>query len=255
MDAASHIAHLRADSAALLAACQAEPNAAVPTCPGWDRTALLAHVGGVHAWARAQLSRGPEERIGFRGAERPPVDGTLPAWFENGVEVLAEALSAMDVEATWPSWAGPQPGSFYPRRMAQDTAMHRHDVDPSPIDALLAIDGIDEHLELFAPRIAPDRLAGATGTIHLHATDLDGEPSGAGGGADATDAHLGEWLIHLGPDGIGFERGHAKGDVAVRGAARDLLLWIWNRIPADDEALQVFGDPQLLRLWRTAVTF
>jgi hypothetical protein len=41
----------------------------------------------------------------------------------------------------------------------------------------------------------------------------------------------------------------------VRGAVRDLLLWIWNRIPADDETLQVFGDPQLLRLWRTAVTF
>ena len=45
----------------------------------------------------------------------------------------------------------------------------------------------------------------------------------------------------LGPDGISFEHGHAKGDVALRGTASDLLLWAWNRVPVDDR-FEVFGD-------------
>ena len=75
------------------------------------------------------------------------------------------------------------------------------------------------------------------GTIHLHATDTDGE-----------------WLVRLGPDGITFDHGHAKGDVALRGPAEDLLLWVWNRAPVDDR-FEVFGDPALLETWRTAVVF
>lgn len=255
MDAATHIAHLRDDAAAALAACQAHPSAAVETCPGWDRTALLAHLGGVHAWVRAQLARGPEERIGFRGAERPPTDGTLPAWFEAGVAALAEALTTMDVEATWPTWAGPQPGTFFARRMALETAVHRWDLDGAPIATALALDGVDEVLELFAPRVDPARLAqAAAGTIHLHATDLDGLGAEPGTTVEAADAPLGEWLISVAPEGITFEHGHAKGDVAVRGSASDLYLLAWNRLPLDDR-FQVFGDPALLDLWRTAVVF
>ena len=87
---------------------------------------------------------------------------------------------------------------------------------------------------LFAPLAAGDTLP-AHGTIHLHATDIDGE-----------------WLITLGPAGISFEHGHAKGDVALRGTASDLLLWCWNRVPVDDR-LEVFGDAAPLDLWRTAV--
>ena len=73
------------------------------------------------------------------------------------------------------------------------------------------------------------------GTIHLHATDIDGE-----------------WLVTLGPGGISHEHGHAKGDVALRGTASDLLLWCWNRVPVDDR-FEVFGDATLLEAWRTAV--
>ena len=60
MDAATHLAHLRVDSAALLSAYRADPTATVPSCPGWDRAELLAHVAGVHAWVRAQLAVGTE---------------------------------------------------------------------------------------------------------------------------------------------------------------------------------------------------
>lgn len=237
MDAATHLDHLRADGAALLAVYRDDPAAPVPTCPGWDRTALLAHVAGVHAWVRAQLATGTEERVRL-GAIAPPPDGDdLPGWYEQGLTELVDGLGAMDLTVPWPTWAGPQPGTFYPRRMAQETAVHRRDAEPCPFDPELAVDGIDELLELFAPRIPADRLGGTTGTLHLHATDVDGE-----------------WLIELTAEGIRFEHGHAKGDVALRGTAGDLLLWAWNRAPVDDR-FQVFGDNALLRAWREAVVF
>jgi uncharacterized protein (TIGR03083 family) len=237
MDPTTHIEHLRADSAALLAAYRADPMAPVATCPGWNRTDLLAHVSGVHAWVRAQLDLGTGERIRLSTVEGPPAGADLAAWYEAGATGLVERLSTMDLSATWPTWAGPQPGTFFPRRMAQETAVHRRDADPVPVDPALAVDGVDELLELFAPRIPVDRFNGRTGSMHLHATDTDGE-----------------WLVQITPDGIRFEHGHAKGDVALRAAAGDLLLWAWNRNPID-ERFEVFGDATLLDLWRTAVTF
>ena len=237
MDPATHIEHIRTDSAGLLAACLADPSAPVPSCPGWDRTELLAHVGGVHAWVRTQLVAGNAERIRLSTVERPPHDGSLPTWYEQGAAALVEALAGMDLDATWPTWAGPQPGSFFPRRMAVETALHRWDADRSPIDPALAVDGVDEHLELFAPRLPGDAFAASPGTIHLHATDAEGE-----------------WLVDLAASGITFEHGHAKGEVALRGSASDLLLWAWNRVPVDDR-FQVFGDPHLLEVWRHSVVF
>jgi uncharacterized protein (TIGR03083 family) len=121
------------------------------------------------------------------------------------------------------------------RRVAQETAMHRWDAeaaagDPQPIDRALAADGIDEMLEVFVPRVN-DKLVGTGETLHLHATDGDGE-----------------WLITLTPDGPTWERGHAKGDVAARGTTSDLLLLLWNRRTPDD--LEVFGDRTVLERWR-----
>jgi uncharacterized protein (TIGR03083 family) len=237
MDAAAHIDHLRADSARLLEACRADPRAPAWAGLGWTRSELLSHVANVHGWVRAQLHVGTAERIRFSNVEPAPVGDALPSWFEAGAEELAGLLSSMDLTATWPTWAGPQPGTFFPRRMGQETAVHRWDAVGGDISAALAVDGIDELLELFVPRLPADRLAAAAGAIHLHATDVDGE-----------------WLVHLAPDGITFERGHAKGDVALRGAAQDLLLWSWNRAPVDGR-FEVFGDPAPLEAWREAVVF
>lgn len=237
MDPAQHLDHLRADGDALLAAQAAEPSAAIASCPGWDRTQLLAHVGLLYSWVQAQLARGPDERVGFKGAERPPEGDALPGWVGAQLTGAIDAMTTMDVDATWPTWSGPRPGTWFPRRMAQETMVHRWDAVDGPIDADLAVEGIDELLEIFVPRLPAERLAGIEGTIHLHATDVEGE-----------------WLVRLHPDGITFEHGHAKGDVALRGAAADLLLWAWNRVPVDDR-FQVFGDDTRLSTWRRTVVF
>ncbi|MEX2031704.1 MAG: hypothetical protein WEA81_02445, partial [Dehalococcoidia bacterium] len=46
---------------------------------------------------------------------------------------------------------------------------------------------------------------------------------------------------------------HAKGDVAARGTASDLLAWQLGRGPLD--RLEVFGDEALLARWREIATF
>ena len=234
MDPATHIAHLKVAAARLLDAHREAPHAAVPSCPAWDRTALLHHVAGVHSWHRAQVEHGPSERVRFKQSPPAPEGDELPGWYETNLRGLVDALSTMDTDRSWPTWAGDRPGSFYPRRMALETAVHCWDAVGGAIDAALAVDGVDEHLGLFAPLAPGDTLA-RQGTIHLHATDVDGE-----------------WLVTLGPGGITYEHGHAKGDVALRGPASDLLLWAWNRVPVDDR-FEVFGDPGLLDVWRESV--
>jgi len=110
--------------------------------------------------------------------------------------------------------------------------------EPDPIDVDLARDGIDEVLEVFVPnRMQFDALDGGGETIHLHATDADD----------------GEWMLTLGSDAVAWERGHAKGDVAARGAMSDLLLLLWSRIPP--ARLDTFGDTELLNRWQTAARF
>jgi hypothetical protein len=46
------------------------------------------------------------------------------------------------------------------------------------------------------------------------------------------------------------ERRHEKGDVAARGSASDLDLFVWGRIPRD--TFDVFGDAALLDRFQAA---
>jgi uncharacterized protein (TIGR03083 family) len=130
---------------------------------------------------------------------------------------------------------------FWQRRQAHETAMHRIDAeaaagDVHPIDAELAADGIDEWLELVAHTPWRQPPTGDGETLHFHCTDVTGE-----------------WLLRLQPDGLEVEREHAKGDVAARGAASDLLCWLQGRGPID--LLEVFGDEMLLARWRDVTQF
>jgi hypothetical protein len=116
--------------------------------------------------------------------------------------------------------------------MAQETAVHRWDADHEPIDPVLAVDGVSEFFEHFTDRVADGALP-MGGTVHLHATDAEGE-----------------WLVSEPPDGgpLEFSTEHAKGDAAVRGSASDLLLLLWRRVGLDDGGrFEVFGEPEVAR--------
>ena len=85
-----------------------------------------------------------------------------------------------------------------------------------PIDHALAVDGIDEFFGLIPFWRRESTLHGAGESIHLHCTDGDGE-----------------WFVRLAADGVIVTREHAKGDVALRAPASDLLLFLYGRVGPD----------------------
>ena len=160
-----------------------------------------------------------------------PADTELLAWCREGGEWLQGVLAAADPATPVWTWATQKDVAFVQRRMAQETAVHRVDAEqaagaPASIDPALAVDGVDEFFQFF-PVGKRDRATPLGGSVHLHATDTDGE-----------------WLVAEAGGGLAFSRGHAKGDAAARGTASDLLLLLWRRRDPGD--VEVLGDAAVL---------
>ncbi|HUA27529.1 MAG TPA: maleylpyruvate isomerase family mycothiol-dependent enzyme, partial [Streptosporangiaceae bacterium] len=231
---------------------------AVPTCPEWTLRQLATHVGRAHRWAGQITSTRSSEFIPFRQVPdgRIPDDPAKQApWLRAGAARLVDAVRAADGDHVW-TFNAQRPASFWARRMAHETAVHRADAeltvgrDPR-IAADVAADGIDEWLGFLSAGAAAGgaaedaRLAAMPdgGVLHFHATD-DGLPDGAG-----------EWLVRRDGDRITVEHGHAKGDVVLRGPAGRVLLVLVRRLPADDAQVEVLGDPAVLTAWLAATPF
>ena len=218
---------LRRDGDALADAAAGNVEASVPGCPGWTVQDLVVHTGEVHRfWKQIAERRLQDARAVDRASNEPGHDDLLD-WFRDGVARLADILEHADGSIPVWSWSAQKNIAFIQRRMPQETAVHRWDAESAtgseqPIEPELARDGIDEFLDIFLPA-EKSSFDGHGETIHLHQTD--------GGG---------EWVLELGPEGVDVERGHRKGDAAVRGTGSDLLLMLWRRIPPS--SLEVIGD-------------
>lgn len=217
----------------------------VPAAPGWDTTELLRHVGLIHTRTSVILRTGTMERPSRANGmlPEPPGDGILD-WYRTTLAELVADLRALD-DPDRPVYAfspDHQRAGFWPRRMAHETTVHRVDAQQAagrpvaPISPALAVDGIDEVFSVFVPALAAGRSPDDGRTVHLHATDADGE-----------------WLIRFAPGNVAVEVGHSKGDAAVRGPAGQLLLWLWGRVPLD--GFEVFGDRGAAEALRTVTTF
>ena len=222
----------------------------VPTCPEWTLRQLATHVGRAHRWAAQIVSTRSAEFIPFRQVPdgRIPDDPALHApWLRAGAELLIESAREAGGDPVW-TFDGPQPASFWARRMAHETAVHRADAqitagrDPE-FDADLAADAIDEWLGSMSGTGPSDSRVDALpdgALLHVHVTDE---------GVD------GEWLVRREGDAVTVERGHGKGDVVVRGPAGPVLLVLLRRVPPDDPRVEVLGDAALLTGWLAATPF
>ncbi len=254
MQHAEHVAAARSLGASLVAALRAAPDADVPTCPGWTSTELGAHVGRVLTWWGASAAAGPcGDAVDPTSLPGPPGHDVVD-WVEVVLADTVDVVAAMDIASTWSTFLGPRPGTFHARRIAHELAVHRYDAQlaaamtlgngaPCPgelLDLQLAVDGIDELLEEFAPRLDTTTLTRAS-RLHLHGTDPGLAPG------------EGEWIVDLVPgEPVTFEHGHAKGDLAVRGPVARLVLWMWNRVSLD-EGFEVFGDRSVATDWAATI--
>ncbi len=228
MPTPDHLDHLRRSSHCLVETADGHLGDAVPGCPGWNVADLAYHVGRVDDFWTAMAKGGDPEK--YARPPQPPDDEVI-GWFAAQAATLADTLTTADPSApAWSFW-GMRDVAFVRRRVAHETAVHAWDAgdavgSPVPLDAALAVDGIDEYFEIFSP-LTPGRPVEPVTTVHLHATDAEGE-----------------WLVSVGGGRFEIEHGHAKGDVAVRATASDLLLLIWNRVELTDDRYAAFGDAQ-----------
>jgi uncharacterized protein (TIGR03083 family) len=236
VNAETYLDHIRADVERFAVAVERGPlDAPVAACPGWDLARLAAHMGGVHRWARqAVLDAAPPA-----ATPRPDPDTDWAPWLREGGEALIEALAAVDLDApTWHPFPVAKVARVWPRRQAQETVVHRWDAEaavgsPSPIDAELASDGIDEYFELVVPRLGVrEHFEIPPGSFHVHCTDV-----------------AGEWFVERDGEGLSVRREHAKGDAALRGPAEAILLRLWNRDSARAAELDEVGDPAVAAVW------
>lgn len=242
MDRAHHLAALRRDADGLAAVVAAAPlDTAVPSRPGSTLRDVAAHVAEVHAfWATVVA-----ERLTDVDAYTPPArpaDDELLTWYTTRQDALIDALTEAtdDTEVwTWTDDPADHNVGVVLRRMAQETAIHRWDVERAvgnefEIDPEEASEAIDDFLFHFL-----DTHGDQTpwdGSVHLHCTDVDGE-----------------WLVVPDDDDQPLvSREHAKGAAALRGPAMTLLLALWRRVGTDHPDLDVVGDPDVARRFLAA---
>jgi uncharacterized protein (TIGR03083 family) len=270
-----------AEIEALAAVVGGAPDIAVrvPACPGWTVADLAGHTGNVHRWATAIVTARAAERPPFPELESPwsSADGWA-RWLTSGaVPLLAALRSAGPAARVW-TWGADGTSGWWARRIVHETAVHRADaqlalgIEPD-IDPVTAADGIEEFLENLPAARRPSRHLAelpAGASLHLHATDCDGEwvvrfgadgPRAEGPRAEGPrgEGPRGEGPRGEGPRGerqstVTWTRGHEKATAAVRGPVADLLLFTYGRYPAAGPRLSVFGDTSLLDLWQEKLT-
>ncbi len=230
--------HLRAESARFATVLSgAEPDAPIPTCPGWAASDLFWHLAeGQHFWAEI-ISERFTDLSTYAPPQRPP-DDELADTFRTANDRLLTVLAETDDDvACWTWLESNQSVGFVRRRQAHEALVHRLDAEVAtgrrtPVDEALATDGVLEALEWIfggAPTWADATVDGPVGLLTTDDTGAAwtvrlGRFSGTNpdSGADHTD----EPMLELVGEGTpAFE---------IAGTAADLAAWIWNRPSVGD---------------------
>lgn len=214
----------------------------VPTCPEWTLADLVQHIGeGRRRWA-ATVAAGPDatSRTPAQGdAVAPREREAVSAWLAASTELLLAALrEAGPNQGCFTGWGNtqtPHTSGGVARHQVQEIAVHAYDAqlavgEPAVLPAEVALDGVEENLFI----------ASFSTSAWPH------EPT-------AFDFHAAEgrsWRLTVDGDGARTTRLPAAAEdpdaagLALRGTASDLVLFLYDRIPAD--SLHLDGDPALL---------
>ena len=230
----AYLALLRSDATRMLGLAPRDLQAPVPPCPGWTAGDALLHTGEVYSHKVACMRRpdGPPSREDWD--QGPAEDEDAAGWFRQRLDELLEELESRGPDAPCYTWhEDHRTTGFWYRRMAQETAVHRVDVesafsDVTPVDQALALDGIDEVLDWFL--------------VYQHADEVGPHAPGRGTVAVRTGDHI--WRITLTPEEVELSREPGSADAVVSGEPSELLLWLWGRRP--DTAVSREGHDSLL---------
>lgn len=203
--------------------------APVPSCPGWTVTDLVRHVAMVYLHKAAVMHTGawPDPWPPSATATEHPI-----ALLDRAYGELTHEFSRRDDTTPALTWHAPeQTVKFWIRRMAQESVIHRIDAELAlhaeiaPVPTDLAIDGIDEVLQLFVAYGSrawrEDFAAALSGvkdrTIRVQTSPTpepaqlgEGSWDGSPSGPPADPAGARAWLIRTDPDGVTVTRTRAE---------------------------------------------
>jgi uncharacterized protein (TIGR03083 family) len=230
VEAERYLTLLEADSSRLLEAASKGLAAPVPSCPPWTVEDVLTHLARVylHKVECMRQQRSPEPWPPDL-SHREPI-----GLVRDSLGTLVGELRSRGPSAPSYTWYPPdQTVGFWYRRMAQETVIHRVDVElahdcVTPVDPELAVDGVDEVLTIM--------LAG----------DWSDEPVDEAAGRSVVLTTGGRsWRVGLDRtqvEVVARPAGAAapSADATVEGDPHDVLLWTWGRAPV--ERLAVTGD-------------
>lgn len=208
--------------------------AKIVSCPGWTLADLVVHLAGVYHRFAAQVRAGTPDVV--VPVEPLAQDAPLEV-LESATEEIVAALRARDPEAPCWNFVGEDlTTGFVARRLAQETAIHRVDAQLTgkavePIERELAVDGIDERLDVMLRhglRRVPDADLG--GSICLVCED---DPA-----AWTVEVHRGE---------LRLRHGRSPAGAVLVGEASDLYCFTWNR--PTRQRLKLTGERNLPDAW------
>lgn len=223
-----YLRHLRADAAVVRATAQRAPDAEVPGLDGWTALTVLEHLGDVYMHKVEVL------RLGHPPDPWPPAgpDPEPFGWFDDALAQLLDELSSRPAdEPAWTFVDFDRSVGFWHRRMAHESAIHRQDAEGAvgrrtPVDDVLAVDGIDEILGLFAA--VPD--------ADTEVTPVHGRVDVLAGGA--------AWSLNVGPRRLVVTPGPDPSTGSTLAGSPDAVLWwLWRGV---DLGLRTTGDVGLL---------
>ena len=237
LSAEAYLEAIRRDAARIHELATNDLDTAVPSCPGWTVREAIVHTGSVysHKVACMTLPEGPQTQADWDHG--PADDRDTATWFRERLDELVATLVEHGPDAPSQTWHDDFPTTwFWYRRMAQETAVHRTDVESgygvvTPVADDLAVDGIDEVLDWF---------------LRYQHEDVGQAAPGRGTVAVRTGDHI--WRATLGADSMELSREPGHADAVVSGEPSELLLWLWGRRP--DTAVTREGDEELLRGFR-----
>lgn len=233
---ATYLDSIGEDTERLLEAAREGLRANVATCPGWRMEDLVRHVADVYRTWYAQILAG--DTTARTETDRPAPGDPTGDLEEQGARLL-DALAATAPDAPCWNWSGEDlTVEWVARRMALEVSVHRVDAEltrgrANPVERELAIDGIDERLE-----------------VHLR-LDLHETPDASLGGSlclvcvDDPAA----WMIDVERGRLRWRHGRGPADAVAVAGASDLFLFTWNRVGPD--ALELTGDKDVVGRWAT----
>lgn len=216
MDSDAYLASLRRELDAFEACLGLDLSAPIEHCGDWTLGDMTAHLGSGNLWAAAAIT----DKRGDYQAPAAAQDSTeLRAWFNAASRCL---LTALEVDPDTEAWTffPPHTVRFWQRRRSLEALVHRWDAQhavglSSPLDLMLAGDGIAEVIDTIAPRqVQRGRATAPRQAVRFFATDTGSS-----------------WA--LGP-----------GDpvATITASTEDLLLLLWGRVRVGDPAITWAGD-------------